>query len=84
MAVAVGFEPTEGDPSRAFEARSFGRSDTLPPVRIPDPAALLSSAASLATSRAPHTLKQLRALLGEHPAVHLQAVIQPAVPHDVP
>lgn len=35
-AVAVGFEPTEGCPSRAFEARSFGRSDTLPPRRIPN------------------------------------------------
>ena len=30
MAVAVGFEPTEGFPSHAFEACSFGRSDTPP------------------------------------------------------
>ena len=30
MAVAVGFEPTEACTSHAFEACSFGRSDTLP------------------------------------------------------
>ena len=47
-AVAVGFEPTEGCPSRAFEARSFGRSDTPPRRTIPDaptgPNAVLSLA----------------------------------------
>ena len=31
---AAGFEPAEGCPSRAFEARSFGRSDTPPRRRI--------------------------------------------------
>ena len=31
LAVAVGFEPTEACTSHAFEACSFGRSDTLPP-----------------------------------------------------
>jgi len=35
MAVSVGFEPTESFPSRAFEARSFGRSDTTPRERLP-------------------------------------------------
>ncbi len=35
VAVSVGFEPTESFPSRAFEARSFGRSDTTPPQRLP-------------------------------------------------
>lgn len=35
MAVSVGFEPTESFPSRAFEARSFGRSDTTPRQRLP-------------------------------------------------
>jgi hypothetical protein len=34
MAVAAGFEPAEGCPSRAFEARSLGRSDTPPPERL--------------------------------------------------
>jgi hypothetical protein len=33
--VAAGFEPAEGCPSRAFEARSLGRSDTPPPERLP-------------------------------------------------
>ena len=35
QAVAAGFEPAEGCPSRAFEARSLGRSDTPPPERLP-------------------------------------------------
>ena len=34
MAVAVGFEPTVRLPPRAFEARSFGRSDTPPRRRV--------------------------------------------------
>jgi hypothetical protein len=34
LAVAAGFEPAEGCPSRAFEARSLGRSDTPPPERL--------------------------------------------------
>jgi polar amino acid transport system substrate-binding protein len=38
LAVAVGFEPTEACTSRAFEARSFGRSDTLPPRSLQGPA----------------------------------------------
>ncbi len=37
MAVAEGFEPSEGGyPSHAFEACSLGRSDTPPPVTLPD------------------------------------------------
>src|SRR5882724_8135300 len=35
MAVAVGFEPTEACTSHAFEACSFGRSDTPPPKTLP-------------------------------------------------
>ena len=35
LAVAAGFEPAEGCPSRAFEARSLGRSDTPPRGRLP-------------------------------------------------
>ena len=34
LAVAAGFEPAEAFTSRAFEARSLGRSDTPPPVEI--------------------------------------------------
>lgn len=42
MAVAEGFEPSDGGyPSHAFEACSLGRSDTPPPKRLqapgPDP-----------------------------------------------
>ena len=37
MAVAEGFEPSDGGyPSHAFEACSLGRSDTPPPVTLPD------------------------------------------------
>ena len=36
-AVAVGFEPTVGCPTRAFEARSFGRSDTPPRMSVARP-----------------------------------------------
>lgn len=36
LAVAVGFEPTEACTSHAFEACSFGRSDTLPPKTLQD------------------------------------------------
>jgi NAD(P)-dependent dehydrogenase (short-subunit alcohol dehydrogenase family) len=35
LAVAAGFEPAEAFTSRAFEARSLGRSDTPPPERLP-------------------------------------------------
>ena len=34
LAVAAGFEPAEVLPSLAFEASTFGRSDTLPPNRV--------------------------------------------------
>ena len=36
LAVAAGFEPAEAFTSRAFEARSLGRSDTPPPERLPN------------------------------------------------
>src|SRR5690606_6669091 len=35
-AVAAGFEPAEAFTSRAFEARSLGRSDTPPPQSVPN------------------------------------------------
>src|ERR1700761_5189090 len=54
VAVAVGFEPTEGCPSRAFEARSFGRSDTLPGATIPD------------RSAPEEPVQQCGALVGQH------------------
>jgi hypothetical protein len=37
LAVAVGFEPTEACTSHAFEACSFGRSDTPPSKRLQAP-----------------------------------------------
>ena len=37
MAVAEGFEPSEGCPSHAFEACSFGRSDTPPRKSVAAP-----------------------------------------------
>ena len=37
MAVAEGFEPSDGGyPSHAFEACSLGRSDTPPPGSLPN------------------------------------------------
>ena len=36
LAVAVGFEPTDACTSHAFEACSFGRSDTPPPRSLAD------------------------------------------------
>ena len=37
MAVAEGFEPSDGGyPSHAFEACSLGRSDTPPPATLPE------------------------------------------------
>lgn len=45
LAVAEGFEPSEGGyPSHAFEACSLGRSDTPPPTTIPDPGLIVKSA----------------------------------------
>ena len=42
MAVAAGFEPAVGGyPTNAFEAFTFGRSDTPPPIRIEQTAACL-------------------------------------------
>jgi hypothetical protein len=41
MAVAEGFEPSDGGyPSHAFEACSLGRSDTPPPDSLPNAALL--------------------------------------------
>ena len=68
MAVAEGFEPSDGGyPSHAFEACSLGRSDTPPPVSLPaDPnahsrcpwlfaQALITVAARRTPPRAQHT-----------------------------
>lgn len=42
MAVAAGFEPAVGGyPTNAFEAFTFGRSDTPPPIRIEQTVACL-------------------------------------------
>jgi hypothetical protein len=46
MAVAEGFEPSDGGyPSHAFEACSLGRSDTPPPDSLPNAALLTQSLA---------------------------------------
>src|SRR6266542_1064738 len=73
LAVAEGFEPSDGGcPSRAFEARSFGRSDTPPPER-------------LSRSVPDEEIAQPRArFIGHHTAHHLGPMVQPTVPYDVP
>ena len=71
LAVAAGFEPAEGCPSRAFEARSLGRSDTPPPERLPK---LMQSRESEIDrefqDRAPSTGASARSNLLNHPHRH--------------
>ena len=89
MAVAAGFEPAEGCPSRAFEARSFGRSDTPPRRTIPNPDASDEirsgqAATSAAAGSPPEEPAQGRAALGlEDPAADVDPVVQAGVADDV-
>ena len=53
-AVAVGFEPTVVLPTHAFEACSFGRSDTPPSVRVQEQLSAASRRRSR-SSNAPHS-----------------------------
>lgn len=80
MAVAEGFEPSDGGyPSHAFEACSLGRSDT-PPREI------LRSGARLAqiAVRGEKARQEIRALVGQDPAAHVGSVRQSSVAHHVP
>ena len=80
MAVAEGFEPSDGGyPSHAFEACSLGRSDT-PPLQG------LRSRARLAQIAVPReeVIQQRRALIGQHPPAHLRPVGQAPVPNHIP
>ena len=72
MAVAEGFEPSDGGyPSHAFEACSLGRSDTPPRHSLPNRSALTQSLPG-------EELRQRsRALFGQHTAAHLRAVGEP-------
>lgn len=80
MAVAEGFEPSDGGyPSHAFEACSLGRSDTPPPKSL-RPAGWLTQIA-LTSEKA---LQQRRALVGQHSPAHLWPMRQPPVPHHIP
>src|SRR3954453_1097914 len=74
-AVAVGFEPTVVLPTHAFEACSFGRSDTPPRQRLQD------SATALRREELPH---QRRPPLGPPPAHDPGPVIEPPVTHHIP
>src|SRR3954451_21467304 len=71
-AVAVGFEPTEACTSHAFEACSFGRSDTPPSNRLQAPL------------MAEERTEQRGGLLGPDPAGDLRSVVEPAVAEDAP
>ena len=80
MAVAEGFEPSDGGyPSHAFEACSLGRSDTPPSESLRPPAGLAQIAL---TGEEP--LQQRGALIGQHSPTHLRPVRQPPVTHYVP
>ncbi len=80
MAVAEGFEPSDGGyPSHAFEACSLGRSDTPPPGILRSGGQL----AQIAVTREKR-IQQGRAVRHQHAAPHLGPVCQPAVAHDVP
>src|SRR5579875_2809325 len=75
LAVAVGFEPTVVLPTHAFEACSFGRSDTPPPDRLPD-------------ARTPTTREELgqqgRALVLSNPTDHLRTVVESPIAQQFP
>ena len=80
MAVAEGFEPSDGGyPSHAFEACSLGRSDTPPPQSLRSVLRLAQIAV-----RREEVLQQGRALLCQHAATHLHTMSQAPVAHDVP
>ena len=80
MAVAEGFEPSDGGyPSHAFEACSLGRSDTPPSKSLRVAGGLTQIA--LTSEKA---LQQRGAFLGEHSPAHLRPMRQPPVPHHVP
>jgi hypothetical protein len=74
MAVAVGFEPTEAFTSHAFEACSFGRSDTPPSKRLQD---------QPSPSGGEEPRQQRRTLRLPDAAGDLSAMVEPLVAHDV-
>src|SRR5690606_4069534 len=89
LAVAVGFEPTDGGyPSRAFEARSFGRSVTPPLTTLADCTPHPEIAWSQLLPRPPLSPEELfehrRALGFEDTGTYLGAVRQSPVANDVP
>ena len=80
MAVAEGFEPSDGGyPSHAFEACSLGRSDT-------PPSQSLRSRARLAQIAMPReeVIQQCRALTDQHSPAHLRPVGKAPVPNHIP
>jgi hypothetical protein len=79
MAVAEGFEPSDGGyPSHAFEACSLGRSDTPPPDSIPMPSC------SPQPLPGEEGLQPRGAFIGQHPAAYGRTVVEPPVSHHVP
>ena len=84
-AVAEGFEPSVSFPTLAFEASSFGRSDTLPRESLAQGGPWFEIGSGRAGSPLPEEGRQLRrALLFEDALDHLGAVVEPPVAHDVP
>jgi hypothetical protein len=92
MAVAEGFEPSVSFPTLAFEASSFGRSDTLPGESLAHdvPCSEIGIRGAGVRcgggwSRGSEEGGELGgALLGEYSVDHLGAVVEAAVAYDVP
>src|SRR5690606_34725427 len=87
--VAVGFEPTDGGyPSRAFEARSFGRSVTPPLTTLadcmPHPEIAWSQLRGRTSVFPEERFEHGRALGFEHTAAHFRTVCEAPIAHHVP
>src|ERR1700754_2170658 len=66
LAVAVGFEPTEACTSHAFEACSFGRSDTLPPRILQEPGCAPAAGPRTGRTAGPSPAHALQRVCGAH------------------
>ena len=71
------------EPTHAFEACSFGRSDTPPRARLPDRRSLAESA-QLGTPLFEELREHGAALLGTYADDHLGSMIEPSIAYDVP
>ena len=76
--MAVGFEPTVVLPTHAFEACSFGRSDTPPSKRVQE------SRGAISPLGGEELLEECSALVSQYSAGDLGTVVEPLIPNHVP